>query len=148
MRIVFLFIVLILSFNSCQNSIETNNSLDKVYLQTDKTSYSKSDDIIVSVKNKSDSEIQVVLRCNTYLEMFYQINRNNVWSDNFKFQYMNIRCLNSLDTIKQNEIYTYALQSEKLEIVDSIGTYRFVLKYYPLTKSVADTTYSNPFEIK
>ena len=80
--------------------------------------------------------------------MFYQIKQDSVWSDNFMFQYMNSRCLNSLDTIKHDDIFNYALQSEKSEIVDSIGTYRFLLKYYPLTKSVAETTYSNPFEIK
>ena len=64
------------------------------------------------------------------------------------FKYMNLRCLNSADTINTNEIFKYTLQSEKSEISDSIGTYRFVLKYYSLSQNVADTTYSNSFEIK
>ena len=148
MRIIFLFMALILIFNSCQNPTETDNSLNKVYLATDKTSYSKSDNISVLVNNKSNSEIQVTLRCRTFLEMFYQMKLDSVWSDNLMFQYMNSRCLNSLDTIKQDDIFNYALQSEKSEIVDSTGTYRFVLKYYPLPESVAETTYSNPFEVK
>ncbi len=148
MRIIFLFTVLILIFNSCQNPTETDNSLNRVYLETDKTSYSKSDNISILVNNKSNSEIQVTLRCRTFLEMFYQIKQDSVWSDNFMFQYMNSKCLNSLDTIKQDDIFSYALQSEKSEIVDSTGIYRFVLKYYPLTESVAETTYSNSFEVK
>ena len=145
MRIIFLFTVLILIFNSCQNPTETDNSLNKVYLETNKTSYSKSDNISILVNNKSNSEIQVTLRCRTFLEMFYQIKQDSVWSDNLMFQYMNSRCLNSLDTIKQDDIFSYSLQSEEFEIVDSTWTYRFVLKYYPLPESVAENNISKSF---
>jgi len=148
MKILFLFTFLFLILNSCQNSVEPDNSLNQVYLETDKTSYSKSDNISVLVKNKSNSEIQVTLRCRTFLEMFYQIRQDSIWSGNLGFNYMYLRCLNSVDTIKINEIFNYTLQSEKSEISDSIGTYRLVLKYYSLTENVPDTTYSNSFEIR
>ena len=148
MKILFLFPFLFLIFNSCQNSVGPDNLLNQVNLKTDKTSYSKLDNISVLVMNKSDSKIQVALRCNTFLEMFYQIKQDSIWSGNLMFKYMNLRCLNSADTINTNGTFNYTLQSEKSEISDSIGTYRFVLKYYSLSQNVADTTYSNSFEIK
>ena len=148
MKILILFTFLFLIFNSCQNSVDPDNSLNQVNLKTDKTSYSKLDNISVLVKNKSNSKIQVTIRCNTFLEMFYQIKQDSIWSGNLMFKYMSSRCLNSADTININEIFNYTLQSEKPEISDSIGTYRFVLKYYSLSQNVTDTTYSNSFEIK
>ena len=78
MKILFLFTFLFLFFNSCQNFVEPDNLLNQINLKTDKTSYSKLDNISVLVMNKSDSKIQVTLRCNTFLEMFYQIKQDSI----------------------------------------------------------------------
>ena len=81
MKTAFLSILFFLVLSSCQNPTNTETPINQINFTTDKTTYSKLDSINIILENKSDSEFLIGLRCNTYLEMFYQKKENNVWSD-------------------------------------------------------------------
>jgi hypothetical protein len=145
MKIIFPSILLSLIIIGCQDPATTENSLNQIKLQTNKSSYSKLDSINIVLHNKSDSDILISLRCGNYLEMFYQIKEINVWSDNLWFWYMSLRCETVIDTIGQNSVFNYSIKSE---IFDSTGTYRLVLEYYKQIEDTKIIKYSNSFEIQ
>jgi len=136
-----LFLIII----SCGNLTKTENSLNQINLETDKTFYSKTDSINIILENGSNYDILVGLRCKTYLEMYYQKKELDIWSDNLNFWYMSLGCLTVIDTIKPNSTFNYSMKSE---IFDSTGIYRLVLNYYSPVENADGIKYSNEFEIK
>jgi hypothetical protein len=145
MKIIFPSILLSLIIIGCQDPSTTENSLNQIKLQTNKSSYSKLDSINIVLDNKSNSDILIGLRCGNYLEMFYQKKEINVWSDNLWFWYMSLRCATVIDTIRQSSVFNYSIKSE---IFDSTGTYRLVLEYYKQIEDTKIIKYSNSFEIQ
>ncbi len=137
-------ILLFLVLSGCQNPTNTETPINQINFTTDRTNYSKSDSINIILDNKSDSEFLIGLRCNTYLEMFYQKKENNVWSDDLWLWYMSFRCPTAIDTVEPNNIFNFFIKSEML---DSSGTYRFVLRYHSM-ENVEAIKYSNSFVIK
>ena len=93
---LFFFLILI----GCGNLSKSENSLNEVNLETDKTTYSISDSINIILENGTSTDIMIGIRCKTYLEMYYQKNELDSWSDNLMFGYMSLGCPTKLDTIK------------------------------------------------
>ncbi len=144
MKTAFSSIVLFLFLSGCQNPTDTETHINQINFTTDKTFYSKLDSINIILENKSESEFLIGLRCNTYLEMFYQKKENNVWSDDLMLRYMSFRCPTAIDTVEPNNKLNYSIKSEML---DSTGMYRFALRYHSI-ENVEAVKYSNSFVIK
>lgn len=139
-------ILIFLLFFSCKKEITgIENSLNQLSLLTDQISYTNVDSINLNIENKSAFDMVIGLRCGVYLEMYYQKEENNVWSDNLFFGYMSLHCPTFLDTIPTNNTFAHSIQSE---IFESTGTFRFLVPYYLPRKDTNMVAVSNSFEIK
>ncbi len=143
MKALVLFTLLILAVNTCQK--KPAGESDPVVFSTDKQSYSRSDTIGLQLKNTTNFDLVVGLRCGNYLEMEYQKKEGHTWSDNLSFGYMSLRCLTKLDTIRPNTTFTHTLSAEML---GSEGTFRLSVKVMSPLVSEAETLFSNEFIIK
>lgn len=134
----------IIFFISCQNS--TNFEINyTVSLRTEKSSYQKMDSIKVILLNDSYSSIVIGLRCGNLLEMEYQKKVNNTWSENFPLWYLKLGCVTISDTLEAQKEFHFSID---YEIIDTAGTYRFVINYYVPEEKKLQTIFSNTFEIK
>ena len=145
MRLLYIAGLLFLNIACCQQTATRNNSTNPVDFKTDKTSYSDSDSLNITIENKSIPEIVIGLRCDRYLEIFYQKKENKIWTDNLEFWYMSLGCKTNADTLESNSFFNHKLDSK---IFESTGTYRLVLDYYNPAENKSGTVYSNSFEIK
>ena len=136
---------LLLFVVSCQEPTSIENSLNNISFRTDKTSYITSDNIKVVLENKSGLDIKIGLRCGIYPEMFYQKKKDNVWSDNFSFRWMLLKCPTVLNTIPSNNVFTYSIEPG---MFDTTGTYRLVVDIYKKSEDIKISKFSNMFFIQ
>lgn len=130
---LFFFPLLILNCNSHPTE---NESDGHVLFYTDKTTYSVSDTLNLIVQNNSGTTLIIGLRCAEMLEMYYQQKENDIWSANLLFDYMTLRCLTMMDSVKINSQFR---QSVPASIFKSTGTFRLILN---------DEIISSVFDIK
>jgi len=135
-KIAILFVLLSLSFISCDEPTSTIYKYSKIVFSTENNSFAKTDSIRISLENKSDSAFIIGLRCGEYLEMFYQRREKGVWSGDINFWYMTLRCPTIVDSIQSQSIFHYSIEPE---LFDSSGTYRLL---------IGNAIVSNSFEIK
>ena len=123
-----------------------NMSLDSIYLSTDKTSYSTTDSIHLTLVNKVGSDIEVGYRC-TYrnLEMYYQRKENDGWSDNQWFDYMALKCMTIPKTLKSNTKLKHSISSQ---IFKSAGIFRLLLPCFITKRDSTIVVISNSFAIE
>jgi len=146
MKALFPFALLILLGINCQNQLaDKNTSSDPINFSTDKSSYAKSDNISINLRNTSSSYITIGLRCGRYLEMSYQKKENNHWSDNLWFEYMSLGCPTMLDTVQAEGEFTDSLPVKRF---DSSGTFRLLVKVYKPPADSSETIISNSFKIE
>jgi len=127
-----------------KNSALLENISEKVRLYTDAPSYHEKDSINLFLENNSSFDIITGMRCGQYLEMGYQINEKNKWSDEKYFWYMQHRCLTFPDTIHANSTFSYSFPAT---LFDTTGTFRLTLPYYIPEKDSGMVAVSNSFEI-
>lgn len=104
--------------------MNTDISDNKISFITDKESYYADDTIKITLANNTDSILIIGLRCGTTLEMFYQVKENNSWSENKFFDFMALKCLTLIDTVRSNENFFQPLPASAFK---SPGTFRLVL---------------------
>jgi hypothetical protein len=144
--IFFLFIII-----GCQEptaineNLSNKSSLDNVIFSTDKSIYTKTDTIKAEIDNRSSSDILIFLRCNFFLEMYYQKKGYVVWSENLFFSYMSLRCPTHIDTLKSHNTFKYSISSKEFE---STGEFRLLLDYSDSKANESFSVYSNTFAIK
>ncbi len=137
--------MLILSCEKNPTSIKTSANLFSV--STDKNSYTESDSIFINIENKSDFDVILGFRC-TYqnLEMYYQKqNGTNDWSDTLWFDYMSLKCMTLLKTVKSNKTLKHSLFTGEFK---SKGKFRLLVPCYVSAKDSSIFLVSNTFEIK
>ena len=145
MKIFILFFFLSLLSISCQNySTDIENRKDQIYLSSEKDSYSKQDTIKFYLENNSNNDIVISLICGTYLDMMYQMNENNVWSDNLFFGFVNLNCPVFLDTVYIDNSFTCSLPANKF---NSTGIFRVLVPYSVPKEDSTMFVFSNSFEI-
>ncbi len=103
------------------------------------------DTINLNLKNNSNFDAAVGLRCGSFLEMFYQKKQDGDWSDNLWFWYMPLLCPTHLDTIERNTTFEYSIPTE---IIDSTGTFRLLVDVHILKRDTNVTVFSNTFKIE
>jgi len=145
MKIKTSIILLLLVIISCKDPFFTENSHESITLRTDKTSYTRSDSVKIVLWNGSDSDFIIGLRCNEWLEMWYQKKENDCWSDNLWFWYMSFKCPTFVDTLHPNNAFSFSISSEKFK---SVGTYRLTRDFNNSIDNMNGGIYSNSFEIK
>ena len=127
---------------SPQNTEKTSSPLE---LSFSKSSYAESDNINLSILNKTDSGIVIALRCGFYLEMSYQKAENGNWSENKELWYMELKCPTHLYTIKPHKKYDFSVPSA---IFNSTGSFRLLVSFKVSTENTNQTITSVPFEIR
>ena len=125
MKLFIALLVMILFITACYNQpTDTDVSEGKISFITDKEFYNAIDTVNFTVVNNSDSLLIIGLRCGGMLEMFYQIKEDSSWSENKFFDYMTLRCLTVIDTIKSKEKFSQSIPASDFK---SSGTFRLVL---------------------
>ncbi len=137
-----LFAIIFFGCNKKPSGIETS---EQIKLTTDKPSYDETDSIHIFLENSSDSDLMIGLRCNEYLEMFYQEIENDHWSADKYFWYMLLGCPTFPDTIQANSIFTYSMPAE---IFDTVGTFRLLIPCYVLDMDSMMTIISKSVEVR
>ena len=145
MKILFSFTFLFLIISCCGNITKNEKQLTQINFETDKSSYSRFDNIDISLANNTEYGLVIGLRCKKYLEMKYQKKELDSWSGNLEFWYKSLGCMTTIDTIKPNSIFNYSMKSE---IFDSTGIYRLVFNFYDPKEKKDEIKYSNEFEVK
>lgn len=103
-------------------NVDDSNSM--LVFFCDKTSYSNTDTINLTIRNDSDSDLVIRLR-GPYIEMGCQQEENGTWSKNIKLPYMNLRCVTKLYTIPPNNTFRHSFPANYF---DEKGRYRFLLE--------------------
>jgi hypothetical protein len=143
---VILSFALILWIIGCQNqSTEISNSSEQVSFSTNSSSYVESDTIKLSLRNNASYDITVGLRCGLYLEMFYQKQVNQDWSDTLWFSYMSLRCLTDLDTVLMKHSFAHSMPAQ---IFNSTGTFRLLIDVHIPQRDTSLMVISNQFQIQ
>ena len=138
MKVIISCSLLIIFFASCckvQLSTADNN---RVVFHTVKKTFFTTDSIETLIENNSDSNFDIIIRCGSYLEMYYQKKENDTWSENLWFSWMSLACRSTPETIEKNSNFQFIIPSNE---INASGTYRLIL--------ANDTSLvSNSFEIK
>ena len=144
MKILISSLLLAIIFIGCEKEQSNIDLSEQIKLTTDKPSYNKIDSIQLFLENSSGSDIIVGLRCNEYLEMFYQEIENDNWSADKYFWYMLLGCPTFPDTIQANSIFTYSMAAE---VFDTVGTFRLLVPGYVLDIDSMMIVTSNSLEV-
>ncbi len=144
MKVIISSLLLVIIFLGCEKKPSGIDLSEQIKLTTDKPSYNKKDSIQLFLENSSGSDIIVGLRCNEYLEMFYQEIENDNWSADKYFWYMLLGCPTFPDTIQANSIFTYSMAAE---VFDTVGTFRLLVPCYVLDIDSIMIVTSNSLEV-
>jgi len=138
MKTIIHVLLLVLIFISCEDPTSNTNNSNPIIFQTVGNSFTTADSIHVIIKNNSDSNLLIGMRCGYLLEMSYQRKEKDVWSDNLYFLHNTYPkgCATRVDSIKAHSAFYYNILPETF---DTIGTYRLILN---------DSIISNSFNIQ
>ena len=136
---------IIILIAGCRNQpTNSEDQVEGVEFLTDRNTYFESDTIRILLRNDSQSDLTIGLRCGFFLEMTYQIKSANQWGDNLWLPYMYLDCPTFLDTITVNTKFSQSLSAD---VFDSTGTFRLLLDVYFPQSYTSMTVISNTFEI-
>jgi hypothetical protein len=146
MKIFFALFVFALTVFSCDEEPLGDMKLTNyIKLSTDKLTYQKTDTIFLSLENRSGFEVNVGMRCNSWLEMSYQEIVDGKWSKNKYFQYMYLRCPTFVDTIQTKSTVLFKLPCNFFE---SENTFQLLVPCHVSGKDTNISTISNRFKIE
>ena len=135
-----------LTIFSCEKEPSGDVQLaDYIKLSTDKSTYQKTDTIFLSLENNSGFEINIGMRCNSWLEMSYQEIIDGKWSKDKYFQYMYLRCPTFIDTIKTDRTVSFKLPCDFFE---SENTFQLLVPCHVLGEDKNISAISNRFKIE